>query len=57
MNRYWEEELYNGNIKFYLSYVSQFKDYRTEKTIEVDYSYIDSMREFLDDFSFEKVEE
>lgn len=57
MNRYWEEELYNGNIKFHLSYVAQFKHYRTENTIEVDYSYIDSMREFLDDFGFEKVEE
>lgn len=57
MNTYSEEEQYNGDIKFHLSYLSNYKPYRTDLTILVDYSYVDRMRELLDDFGFSKEEE
>ena len=56
-NYFWEEEVYAGDVKFHLSYCSQYKSYRDERTIYVDSSYVDRMREFLDDLGFEKVVE
>lgn len=56
MNYYYEEKLYNGDVKFHLSYCSQYNSWRTERTIYVDSDYADRMRELLDDFGFSKEE-